>query len=171
MLSDCASVLDPFAGTGKLRLVFPDCILLEIEPEWASLAGAIVGNAIAMPFKNVCFDAICTSPTYGNRMADSFVDHQTEKKYTRNTYTHTLGRKLHKNNSGAMQWGENYRELHRKAWRECFRVLKVNGKLVLNISDHVRDKKKVDVTQWHILELEKIGFSVINNIEVTTRRN
>ena len=94
MLSGCKDILDPFAGTGKLRLVFPDCTLLEIEPEWASISGAIVGDATKMPFADCTFDAICTSPTYGNRMADSFIDHQIEKQYKRNTYTHQLGRKL-----------------------------------------------------------------------------
>jgi hypothetical protein len=64
-------ILDPFAGTGKLRKVRSNCILLEIEPEWANESGAIIGDATMMPFDSGYFDAICTSPTYGNRMADS----------------------------------------------------------------------------------------------------
>ena len=31
-----ARLLDPFAGTGKLRTIRPDAVLLEIEPEWAA---------------------------------------------------------------------------------------------------------------------------------------
>jgi hypothetical protein len=91
---DNHQILDPFAGTGKLKEIRPNCTLLEIEPEWADSCGAIVGDATAMPFNDACFDAICTSPTYGNRMADSFQDHKVEKKYKRNTYRHILGRKL-----------------------------------------------------------------------------
>jgi tRNA G10 N-methylase Trm11 len=171
MLSNCASILDPFAGTGKLRSVFPDCILLEIEPEWASVSGAIIGDATNMPFSNDSFDAICTSPTYGNRMADAFIDHQAEKQYKRNTYTHHLGRKLSDNNSGAMQWGEKYRTLHSKAWAECYRVLKNNGLFCLNISNHIRNGKEVFVTEWHIQELDSIGFTVLEHRKIETRRN
>ena len=171
MLTGCNAILDPFAGTGKLRSVFPDCVLLEIEPEWASIQGAIVGDATNMPFPDNSFDAICTSPTYGNRMADAFIDHQTEKQYRRNTYTHQLGRKLSENNSGAMQWGEKYKELHRKAWSECFRVLKPMGLFCLNISNHIRNGKEVFVTEWHIETLRNLGFTVLEHRKIETRRN
>lgn len=171
MLTGCNAILDPFAGTGKLRLVFPDCTLLEIEPEWAAISGAIVGDATDMPFADCSFDAICTSPTYGNRMADSFTDHQPEKQYKRNTYTHQLGRKLSENNSGAMQWGEKYKELHRKAWSECSRVLKPMGLFCLNISNHIRNGKEVFVTEWHIETLRNIGFTVLEHRKIETRRN
>jgi tRNA G10 N-methylase Trm11 len=154
-----------------MRQIFPQATLLEIEPEWAGLSGAVVGDATDMPFADDSFDAICTSPTYGNRMADSFIDHQPEKKYQRNTYTHKLGRKLHKNNSGGMQFGDKYKELHKKAWSECSRVLKPNGKLVLNISNHIRDKEEVDVTAWHIDALQRLGFSLVDHRKIKTRRN
>jgi len=167
------TILDPFAGTGKLKTIAPHATLLEIEPEWAEISGAIVGDATDMPFDNHCFDAICTSPTYGNRMADHFVDHQKEKKYTRNTYRHCLGRALTENNSGRMQWGKKYQELHKKAWIECKRVLKGDGIFILNISNHIRAGKEMDVTSWHVKELEKIGFKLIkaHKIETPRQRN
>lgn len=171
MLCDCQSILDPFAGTGKLRRIFPNCTLLEIEPEWACISGAIVGDATRMDFSDCSFDAICTSPTYGNRMADSFIDHQEEKKYKRNTYMHQLGRRLSANNSGAMQWGDQYKELHRRAWRECRRVLKPGGKFLLNISNHIRKGKEMFVTEWHVEELESLGFAVVDFRQVETKRN
>ena len=171
MLTGCEKILDPFAGTGKLRSVFPACTLLEIEPEWALMSKAIIGDATNMPFENNCFDAICTSPTYGNRMADSFIDHQPEKGYKRNTYTHQLGRKLSDNNSGAMQWGNKYKHLHQKAWQECSRVLKPSGLFCLNISNHIRKGEEIPVTEWHIQELTSIGFIIVEHRKIKTRRN
>jgi len=166
-------ILDPFAGTGKLKDIAPTATLLEIEPEWAKISGAIVGDATAMPFPDNYFDAVCTSPTYGNRMADHFIDHQKEKNYIRNTYRSYLGRDLNENNSGRMQWGKKYQELHIKAWVECSRVLKGNGIFILNISNHIRMGKEVDVTGWHKKELEKIGFYLVasNKIKTPRQRN
>jgi tRNA G10 N-methylase Trm11 len=163
-------ILDPFAGTGKLKTIAPHATLLEIEPEWAEISGAIVGDATNIPFSDDSFDAICTSPTYGNRMADHFVDHQKEKKYTRNTYRHCLGRALNANNSGRMQWGKKYQELHKKAWRECKRVLKSDGVFILNISNHIRAGKEIDVTAWHVKNLEILGFKLIKDYKIETPR-
>ena len=167
---DNHQILDPFAGTGKLKQIRPNCTLLEIETEWADSCGAIIGDATTMPFDDACFDAICTSPTYGNRMADSFQDHQVEKKYKRNTYRHILGRKLSDNNSGGMQWGEKYKALHFKAWQECFRVLKKGGIFVLNISDHIRAGQTIAVTDWHIITLIEVGFIKREHVKVETKR-
>ena len=165
-------ILDPFAGTGKLREIAPTATLLEIEPEWANISGAIVGDATDMPFENDSFEAICTSPTYGNRMADHFIDHQPEKKYTRNTYRHCLGRALDENNSGRMQWGGKYKKLHAKAWSECFRVLSDDGIFILNISNHIRAGKEIDVTKWHVDTLISLGFRVekMNRLETPRQR-
>lgn len=168
--TDNCNILDPFAGTGKLKSIRPNAVLLEIEPEWAISCGAILGDATDMPFVNNYFDAICTSPTYGNRMADSFIDHQPQKKYKRNTYTHVLGRPLTENNSGKIQWGTEYRDLHVKAWEECFRVLKNDGIFILNISDHIRQGKIIEVTQWHINTLVDLGFILTNHEKVNTKR-
>lgn len=167
---DTHLILDPFAGTGKLKKIRANSILLEIEPEWANSCGAIVGDATAMPFGNDYFDAICTSPTYGNRMADSFQDHQVEKNYKRNTYRHALGRPLAENNSGGMQWGERYRAFHTKAWAECYRVLKPGGVLILNISDHIRAGQIIAVTAWHIDTLINAGFIEKEHIKCETKR-
>ena len=170
MLVGCKHILDPFAGTGKLKNIFPDAILLEIEPEWAVISKAIVGDALYLPFRDQIFDAVVTSPTYGNRMADNFVDHQREKKYVRNTYRHTLGRELTKNNSGAMNWGKSYRELHKSAWNEVYRVLNRDGLFLLNISDHIRKGKIIEVSKWHYDYIISVGFNFINEIKVGTKR-
>lgn len=163
-------VLDPFAGTGKLRKVIPHAVLLEIEPEWAMMNGAIIADSQYMPLRSNVFDAVCTSPTYGNRMADHFVDHQSHKNYVRNTYRHYLGRELNTNNSGRMQWGDKYKKLHVAVWKECKRVLKKKGLFILNVSDHIRAGKRIRVSDWHIDVLKDIGFKLIKTIEVETPR-
>jgi SAM-dependent methyltransferase len=164
ILQNCDLILDPFAGTGKLKQLLPqEVICLEIEPEWAT---DIVGNALYLPFKNESFDAICTSPTYGNRMADSFNDNQPDKHYIRNTYTHSLGRKLHLDNSGHMQWGLQYRNFHKSAWKECLRVLKPHGVFCLNVKDHIRNKTIQPITNWHISVLEYYDLKLVNHYKV-----
>jgi tRNA G10 N-methylase Trm11 len=162
ILQNCNLVLDPFGGTGKLSNLIPNNVIcLEIEPEWAT---DIIGNALYLPFKDNSFDAICTSPTYGNRMADTLLDN----KYIRNTYTCAIGRKLHKDNSGTLQWGKQYKKFHKDAWRECIRVLKPGGIFCLNIKDHIRGLKRQHVTKWHSDLLQKYGLEQIQHYKIET---
>lgn len=163
-------ILDPFAGTGKLKQVRPDAVLLELEPEWAEIEGAVVGDAHHLPFASNYFDAISTSCCYGNRMSDHFTDHQPEKRYTRNTYTHALGRKLSKNNSGALQWGHEYRQFHVIAWVEAFRVMRHGARFILNISDHIRNGEAQPVSKWHLNTLLDIGLCIFRTEIVKTPR-
>lgn len=83
------------------------------------------------------------------------------REYKRMTYRHQLGRPLHPNNSGAMQWGERYRQLHMLAWGEAWRVMKPDGKFVLNVKNHIRGKVEQDVHGWHCDVLHAMGFEAI----------
>lgn len=193
-------VLDPFAGTGLIHtLDQAETWGVEIEPEWATMhPRTIVGDALRLPFADDSFDAIATSPTYGNRMADS---HDAKERcracagsgsvggyetgnwttcekckgagrrdYKRLTYTHQLGRKPHPNSSATMQWGPKYRAFHEKAWAEADRVLKPGGLFLLNVSDHIRNHAIEPVCDWHIEHLESIGYAVARIANPQTKR-
>jgi tRNA G10 N-methylase Trm11 len=167
-------VLDPFAGTGRIHELRDavdwdlHTVGVEIEPEWAAIQpDTIVGNALDLPFKDHEFDAICTSPCYGNRFADS---HVAKDDSVRRSYTHDIGRQLHKNNSGHMQWGDQYRDFHTAAWQESIRVLSHGGRFVLNISDHIRGGEHMYVSMWHINLLLESGLDMVKQTPVQTRR-
>lgn len=170
--TEYGTLLDPFAGTGRIHELGHDFLRtvgVEIEPEWASMhPRTIVGDATSLPFPNQSFDVAFTSVTYGNRMADHHVAKDDSK---RNTYTHTLGRQLHDNNSGKMQWGQEYRDLHVKAYRELHRVIRDYGGFYLNISNHIRKGKEIDVTGWHLDTLAGMGYIQNWVYPISTRRN
>ena len=212
-------ILDPFCGTGKvarLKAWLPQAEFFgyEIEKEWAAQARqsgcrCITGDSRNMAYGVATFDAICTSPTYGSRMADhhdarerckpchgkglwcashnvgwhnpehmrtlTCEEHLTTcpkchgkgyRVYERHTYRHTLGRPLTPGNSGAMQWGEEYRQLHREVYHECRRVLKLGGILVLNIKDHIRRGVLQEVTKWHYFALLDLGLVCTARVHV-----
>lgn len=161
-------ILDPFAGVGRIyHLSTPGQITaIDIE-QWQDADPRVIrGNALNLNYDRQTFDAVITSPTYGNRMADSFTDNQPEKDYRRNTYTHRLGRKLHAQNSGGIQWGSTYREFHQLAWAEVARVLVEDGLFILNIKDHVRDGKRQRVSRWHYDTILARGFTPIQIVPV-----
>jgi tRNA G10 N-methylase Trm11 len=150
-------VLDPFAGVGgihALRRGWPaqvDTVGVELEEEWARQSpGTIIGDALALPFADRSFDAIVTSPCYGNRMADH---HNAQDESKRITYTHQLGRNLTRGNSGSLQWGEAYRDFHVLAWYQAYRVLKPGGLFVVNIKNHIRGGTIMKVAEWHLEHL------------------
>ena len=167
LLAGRERVLDPFGGTGKIGAIkgygFGGVVFAnEIEREWLepNLHNCDVctfEDAEILAYPPEFFDAVCTSPTYGNRMADH---HNAKDGSRRNTYTHCLGKQLQSGNTGKMQWGEEYKEKHRRIYAHIVELLKPNGIFILNISNHIRAGKEIDVTQFHIDALQECGLTV-----------
>ena len=160
MLDGCGLIVDIFGGTGKLRELrkwLPNALLLagELEREWCA-DDMIQADALHLPYASDSIAAICTSPAYGNRMADKLL----RDRWRRNTYASELGRELSPGNGAALQWGAAYRDLHRAAWQEAARVIPAGGRLVLNMKDHIRDGQVMPVTRWHVETLLSTGFDV-----------
>lgn len=173
LLQGCTNIIDPFAGNGRklslLQNLLPNTKItgIEIEPRWAALHPEIiiVGNALNIAFPHSYFDGALSSPVYGNRMSDH---HNARDNSKRNTYTHSYGEPLNKNNAGLLQWGKQYRAFHIKAWTELARVLRPSSPFVLNIKNHIRKGKIVDVTQFHIDTLSE-WFFVGKRIDIPTK--
>ena len=177
LLQGREKVFDPFAGTGKLAEIknfgFSGQVFCnEIEIEWAEACKYYVDkwticDAEFLPYENKFFDAICTSPTYGNRMADHFNAKDDSKRIT---YRHYLGKPLNIENTGRMQWGDKYKNKHANVYKECLRVLKLDGIFILNISDHIRKGELINVSDWHKQIMIEIGFALKDTIQIKTRR-
>lgn len=199
-------ILDPFAGTGRvheLRSLGHWTLGVEIEPAWASLhPGTVCGNSLHLAdvLAGRRFDAIVTSPVYGNRMSDAHDNRDTCKACggtgavgagvtgngrcrtclgsgisMRRSYTHDLRRmtgdpsaKLRPDNAGQMQWGKGYKDFHEKVWAQAPALLKGQKVFVLNCKDHVRNRERQRVVDWHVETLESLGFTVERREQVDT---
>jgi hypothetical protein len=193
-------VLDPFGGVGRLALLGPEwsVTIQEIEAEWAEQAASngccvvhLGDSSVSLPSPlhpegwDDRWPCICTSPTYGNRMADHDAsqlragsgENLKASDGVRASYTAKLGRKLTPGNSGEMYFanragrdplrtGEAYKDLHRKVWRRCWESLQPGGLLIVNLKDAPGADS---VCEWHKDTLEDIGFVREQRIEVPVR--
>lgn len=155
-------VLDPFAGNGvRFHTAAANCGWrsrgVELEPEFANADERnTVGDATRMSmFADDSFDAVLTSPTYGNRMADNYDGRDGSDRIT---YRIALGHDLTKGNTGGMAWGSEYRAMHALAWTECRRVLRPGASFILNVKDHIRSERRQLVANWHVRQLLDLGF-------------
>lgn len=160
--------LDPMAGIGTLGLA--GLVHGELEPEWAAQCPqpAIVANACWLPFRDGAFGGVVTSPVYGSRMSDHHDARDASKRYG---YRFALGRPLHPDNTGQLQWADSYRAHHEAIWFEVCRVLRPGGRLVLNISDHYRKGVLQPVASWHREHLvSERGLVLVDGYTVPTKR-
>ena len=168
------TVLDPFAGVGtihRLRKIGYQTVGVELEREWADQhPGTICGDStrlaeLVYPFS--AFDAVVTSPAYGNRMADAYDGRDGSR---RSTYRLALGRPLSDGNGAGLHWGDEYRELHWIVWQQCAQVLKPGGFFLLNVSDFVKNDYTQPVALWHAATLSRLGFQLVRWEPIDTQR-
>jgi hypothetical protein len=172
-------VLDPFAGTGE-RLKSTRGIQFygaELQYHWAKQRdrdniSMVVANTLrGLPFAYDSFDGIFTSPDYGNRYADH---HNAQDPSLRRSYFHDhlagTGEPLHPDNGGLLHWGPAYRQHKRKSYIILLKYLKLDGLVLVNVSDIVRNKRVVPCVAWHDLQLRALGVKMERRIEVETPR-
>ncbi len=175
-----ANILDPFAGVGTIHQLAGgrfNTFGMEIEREWADahpLTSWGDSRQLVRYFPKNHFDAIVTSPAYGNRMADRLFHSPSARTSRRMTYTISLGRPLSEGNAAGLQWSGKqkvqYQDLHRQVWDQCFRVLKPGGLIFVNVSNHIRRGELQKVVEWHEEALVRVGFVLDHRISVKTQR-
>lgn len=173
---DSKSILDPFAGTGKIGMlkdygVHAVISANDIEKDWLT---PNIYHCDKLYFQDAEFldtgesyDTIVTSPTYGNRMADHF---HTEHPERRATYTHCIGHELDDENTGRMHFGKAYCEKHRRIFAHLYDLLIDGGIFILNCSNFIRAGEIVDVTSWMRDTMESVGFKFCSSVNVSTPR-
>lgn len=168
-----ALVLDPFGGRGGIHDLADHCEThaIELEEEWARAhPNTVHGDArdVSEIFANIAFDVIATSPAYGNRLADPI--YNAADPEARRSYAIDLGRPLTEGNGAAMRFGHNgsYEALHTDVWTQVVGALQPDGMFLLNCKDFVRDRKVVNVVDWHIRTLTELGLRVVGLRNVPT---
>ena len=165
---------DLFLGQGGISGLHGDWELsgVEIEPEWAKQAtekgiNTYIGDSRNLPFPGQHFGVICSSPGFGNRLADSYAPDMTNPKNKwRRSYRIDLGRPLSPGNGAALHWGDEYRDLHAQVWKEGGRVLCPGGLVILNIKDHYRKGVLQRVSEWHRDVIIDLGLELIDEVKV-----
>lgn len=162
-------IIDPFAGIGGIHaLDGHNTTGVEIEPEWAAAHPANrQGDATNLPFPAGSFDAMATSPCYGNRMADTYDGRDGSRRMT---YRLSLGHDLDPSSAAGLQWGPAYRDLHRAAWLEAMRVVRPGGLLIVNVSNHIRGGDEQPVVEWHLRTLLELGAGLVEARAIGTPR-
>jgi hypothetical protein len=161
-------ILDPFAGIGKiheLQQFGHRTVGLEIEEEWAMQHPSTICTDLFRYRPRKKFDALITSPCYGNRMADH---HNARDGSHRRTYKHYLGRDVSENSAGAMAWGEQYRDFHRAFIFRSMQWVNPGGLYVINMKNH---RKTVDgevvemkVSEWWLTAMTMLEGMYLHSV-------
>lgn len=170
------TILDPFAGMGGIvglrRYGYKGrYVLNEIEHEWLQAApeGDFITKILGdwLLYNGPIVDCIVTSPTFGNRLADHF--HSKDGSYRAN-YRNALGRQPSSGSSAIMQWGSAYRDFHFAAIGRMGASVVPGGRLVLDMSDHIRNHKRQRVCRWWRDTLRDFGWTLCDYRFVTVKR-
>lgn len=176
LCTDSKSILDPFAGTGKIGMlkqygINAKITANDIEKDWLmpNIYGCDQLYYQDAEFLDTgeLYDTIVTLPTYGNRMADHF---RTEHPERRMTYTHCIGHELNDENTGRMHFGKQYCEKHERIFRHLFDLLTDDGIFILNCSNFIRKGEVVDVISWMRETMVSLGFVMCSSEDVPTPR-
>jgi len=176
LLGGTPAVLDPMAGTGKLARIkgfgYQGEVLCNDILDWEDAKDPAVDrwtfcDAARLPYQDGSVPAVCTSPTYGNKMGEHRAAVPGQRIFT---YRAGAGRELDPENTGRMEWGRKYRDKHLDIYRELVRVLAPGGIMVVNVSDFIRRGRVVEVAEWHRQALLCLGLNCCEDLRVPTRR-
>ena len=160
------TVFDPFAGVGTVSALHEHdrnitVTGMEIEPEWADQSPIVTtGDSLEyMATTRKRYDAVVTSPAYGNRMADSYDGRDGSD---RNTYRIALGRELDEENGARFHFTEHisdeYKDFHAEAIEGMVRITRKGGRVIVVVKNFIRDGEVVDVVGWWRGELRRAGL-------------
>src|ERR1017187_6153891 len=165
------TVLDPMAGSGKIHELATSLICttgVELEKEWADQhIDTMQGDATNLMFDSGYFDAVVSSPPYSNRLADNFNPRDNSRRMS---YKFQLGRDLTEGSGAGMQWGQNYRDWSKLVLAEMIRVVRPGGIVVINISNHIRNKEEQPVSEFWLASMILMGLHFVKAIPVVTPR-
>ena len=174
--SEGQMLLDPFGGTGTLMigaLAGRDISLIEISPFYHNLQRAVLNkleeiapgtsdhvSLFNAPLQQILpipsyADHIITSPPYAAIMKSKGTDKLTTEKtdYDMAEYTFT-----HPQNLGLMtDW--MWAQMMEEAYKKFYATLKPGGTLTLILKDHMKDRKRVALTQAGVDSCKKAGFT------------
>lgn len=173
-----------WAGTDALTLVGD---ATRLKPEWDGLFDVVAtspcyGNRMADKHQakdpcKTCGGSGCTEPTCLGGHADDGLDHQLCRSCKgsglsmRHTYAHYLrrqGGELVPGSAAGLQWGAQYRLLHKDAITEMVRVLVPDGLLLVNMKNHLRGDDEQLVAEWWTNELLVRGCRLVEVRRVDT---
>ncbi len=156
------TVFDPFAGVGTVAVLGENPIItvtgMEIEPEWADQSPIVeTGDSIEyMLSTRKRYDAVVTSPAYGNRLSDSYDGRDGS---VRNTYRIALGRPLDEQNGARLSFHDEYKDFHTEAIEGMVRVTRKGGRVIVVVKNFIRVGEVVDVVGWWRSALHDAGLT------------